>query len=177
MSAYLDAMDRTRFDAPALEAATTVRVLGALGPRMLALAAQRADGAHPYLVPPEHTHRAREILGRGALLCPEVAVILEPEPDRARRVARAHVGAYLRLENYRRNLARLGFGEDDVADRGSDRLVDSVVAWGSVEQTANRVREHLDAGADHVALQVLTEDPSRLPLEEWRSLAASSLFW
>jgi probable F420-dependent oxidoreductase len=176
MSAYLDAMDRTRFDAPALEAATTVRVLGALGPRMLTLAAQRADGAHPYLVPPEHTHRAREILGRGALLCPEVAVILEPEPDRARRVARAHVGAYLRLENYRRNLARLGFGEDDVADRGSDRLVDSVVAWGSVEQTASRVREHLDAGADHVALQVLTEDPSRLPLEEWRSLAASSLF-
>jgi probable F420-dependent oxidoreductase len=143
---------------------------------MLALAAQSADGAHPYLVPPEHTHRAREILGRDALLCPEVAVILEPEPDRARRVARAHVGAYLRLENYRRNLARLGFGEDDVADRGSDRLVDSVVAWGSVEQTASRVREHLDAGADHVALQVLTEDPSRLPLEEWRSLAASSLF-
>src|SRR5205807_2662967 len=99
MRAYLDAMDQAHYDAPALEAAPTVRVLAALGPRMLALAAERADGAHPYLVPPEHTQQARQILGPTPLLCPEVAVVLEPEPERARLIARAHLGAYLRLAN------------------------------------------------------------------------------
>jgi probable F420-dependent oxidoreductase len=176
MRAYLDAMDRARYDAPALETAPAVRVLAALGPRMLALAAERADGAHPYLVPPEHTRRARQILGPTALLCPEVAVVLEPEPDRARRIARAHLATYLRLANYRRNLARIGYGEDDLADAGSDRLVDDVVAWGPLEQATGRVRQHLEAGADHVAVQVLTEDRTKLPLEEWRALATSSLF-
>lgn len=176
MRAYLDAMDRARYDSPALEAAATVRVLGALGPRMLALAAERADGAHPYLVPAEHTHRAREILGPRALLCPEVAVVLEAAPERARHIARAHLSSYLRLTNYRRNLVRLGYGDDDLADGGSDRLVDAVIAWGTVEQAVARVRRHLEAGADHVALQVLTDDPARVPVEEWRTLAASSLF-
>jgi probable F420-dependent oxidoreductase len=176
MRAYLDAMDRAHYDAPALEAAATVRVLGALGPRMLDLAAERADGAHPYLVPPEHTSRARQILGPTALLCPEVAVVLESEPERARHIARAHLGTYLRLPNYRRNLARLGYGEDDLADAGSDRLVDAVVAWGPLEEASARVRRHLEAGADHVAVQVLTEDRARLPLEEWRALATPNLF-
>ena len=176
MRAYLDAMDQARYDAPALEAAPTVRVLAALGPRMLALAAERADGAHPYLVPPEHTQRARQILGPTPQLCPEFAVVLEPEPERARLIARAHLGAYLRLANYRRNLARIGYTEDDLVDAGSDRLVDAVVAWGAPEQVTDRVRQHLDAGADHVALQLLTDDRARLPLEEWRALAASNLF-
>jgi probable F420-dependent oxidoreductase len=176
MRAYLDAMDRAHYDAPALEAADTVRVLAALGPRMLDLAAERADGAHPYLVPAEHTSRARQILGPTALLCPEVAVVLESEPERARRIARAHLGTYLRLANYRRNLARLGYGDDDLADAGSDRLVDAVVAWGPLEQVSARVHQHLEAGADHVAVQVLTEGRARLPLEEWRALATSNLF-
>ncbi len=175
MRAYLDAMDQAQFAAPALDAAPTVRVLGALGPRMLGLAAERADGAHPYLVPPEHTRQARQILGTTALLCPEVAVVLEPEPDRARGIARAHLGTYLRLANYRRNLARLGYDEDDLADAGSDRLVDSIVGWGTVERVSARLDDHLEAGADHVAVQVLTEDRARLPLEEWRALARSNL--
>jgi probable F420-dependent oxidoreductase len=176
MRAYLDAMDQAHYDAPALETAPTTRVLAALGPRMLALAAERADGAHPYLVPPEHTQRARQILGPTPLLCPEVAVVLEAEPSRARRIARAHLGAYLRLPNYRRSLARIGYGEDELADAGSDRLVDAVVAWGSVEEATGRLRRHLDAGADHLAVQVLTEDRARLPLAEWRALATSNLF-
>jgi probable F420-dependent oxidoreductase len=176
MRAYLDAMDRSRYDAPALEAAPTARVLAALGPRMLALAAERANGAHPYLVPPEHTNGARQILGPSRLLCPEVAVVLEPDADRARRIARAHLGAYLRLPNYRRSLARLGYGEEDLADAGSDKLVDAVVAWGPLEQAASRVGRHLEAGADHVAVQVLTEDRARLPVQEWRTLATSNLF-
>jgi probable F420-dependent oxidoreductase len=176
MRAYLDAMDRAHYDAPALEAAPTVRVLAALGPRMLALAAERADGAHPYLVPPEHPRRARQTLGPRALLCPEVAVVLEPDAGRARRIARAHLGAYLRLANYRRSLARLGYSDDDLAEAGSDRLVDAVVGWGPLEQVTSHLHQHLDAGADHVAVQVLTEDRARLPLEEWRTLATSSLF-
>ena len=95
---------------------------------------------------------------------------------RARRIARAHLGTYLRLPNYRRSLARIGYGEDDLADAGSDRLVDAVVAWGPLEQATDRLRQHLEAGADHVAVQVLTEDRARLPLEEWRAIAGSNLF-
>ncbi len=171
MSAYLDAMDRSPYLAPAPEPSAMVRVLAALGPRMLALAGARADGAHPYLVPPEHTRRAREVLGPGKLLCPEVAVVLETEPDQARGVARQHLGAYLQLDNYRRNLLRLGYGEHDLAGGGSDRLVDALVGWGPVERVAGHVRSHLDAGADHVAIQVLTAEPDRMPLDEWRLLA------
>ena len=171
MRAYLDAMDRAFYDAPAPGATDMVRVLAALGPRMLALAAERADGAHPYLVPPEHTHRARQILGATKLLCPEFAVVPEPDAAEARRIARKHLGTYLRLKNYYRSLSRLGYGEDDLSGGGSDRLVDALVGWGTLEQVARRVGEHLDAGADHVAVQVLSEDPARLPLDEWRSLA------
>jgi probable F420-dependent oxidoreductase len=133
MGAYLDAMDRAFYDAPAPGATDMVRVLAALGPRMLALAAERADGAHPYLVPPEHTHRARQILGATKLLCPEVAVVAEPDPAEARRIARKHLGTYLRLKNYHRSLSRLGYGEDDLSGGGSDRLVDALVGWGTLE--------------------------------------------
>lgn len=175
MRAYLDAMDLCPYDAPEPEPAAMIRVLGALGPRMLALASERADGAHPYLVPPEHTHRARQLLGPDKLLCPEVAVVLEPDPDQARRIARSHLGAYLELDNYRRSLSRLGYEEKDLAGRGSYRLVDAVVGWGPIDRVTRRVHEHLEAGADHVAIQVLSEVPTRLPLEAWRALAGALL--
>jgi probable F420-dependent oxidoreductase len=172
MRAYLDAMDRAPF--LALRSATDPpRVIGALAPRMLALAAERADGAHPYFVPPEHTRRAREIMGPRALLAPEQAVVLETDPDRARQIARAHMAIYLGLPNYVNNLKRLGFTDADVAGGGSDRLVDAIVAWGTVDAVVARVRAHHDAGANHVCLQVLGPDPRALPLAEWRTLAAA----
>jgi len=173
MRRYLDAMDHAPYLAPMPDPAAMTRVLGALGPRMLALAGEVTDGAHPYLVPVEHTEQARAILGPTKLLCPEVAVVVIPDPEAARRVARAHLATYLQLANYRGNLARLGFGDDDLTGGGSDRLVDALVAWGPVERVVRRVHEHLDAGADHVAIQVLTADPSRVPLEEWTELAAA----
>lgn len=171
MRAYLDAMDRAPYDSPL--PAEAPRVLAALGPRMLALAAERASGAHPYLVPVEHTRRARAALGPGPLLCPETAVVLIDDEAAARSVARAHLRTYLRLANYARNLLRLGFSEDDLADGGSDRLVDALVGLGGVEGACRQVREHLEAGADHVAVQVLVEDPARLPESEWEALAAA----
>ncbi|HUZ21889.1 MAG TPA: TIGR03620 family F420-dependent LLM class oxidoreductase [Acidimicrobiales bacterium] len=170
MAAYLDAMDAARFDAPR-PPTRPPRVLAALGPRMLELAAARADGAHPYLVPVEHSEFARSVLGDGPLLCPEQAVVLESDPARARAIARRHLGAYLRLPNYVRNLRRLGFSEEDVTGDGSDRLVDAVVAWGHEEHVASRVRDHLEAGADHVAVQLLADDPTALPSEGWATLA------
>ena len=173
MRRYLDAMDQAPYLAPRPDPSTVHRVLGALGPRMLTLAAERADGAHPYLVPVEHTVQAREILGPGKLLCPEVAVVVTSDRRVARRVARAHLDTYLQLANYRRNLAGCGFADRDVAGGGSDRLVDALVARGPVERVVRRVDEHLDAGADHVAIQVLTPDPDRLPTEEWAELAAT----
>ena len=170
MRAYLDAMDRAPFMAapPTVE---PVRVIGALAPKMLALAAERTAGAHPYFVPPEHTRRAREILGRGPLLAPEQAVVLEKDPTKAREVARAHMQIYLGLPNYVNNLRRLGFGDDDLAGGGSHRLVDAIVAWGDVDAVVARVRAHHDAGADHVGVQVLDPDPRALPLPQWRTLA------
>jgi probable F420-dependent oxidoreductase len=169
MRAYLDAMDQARYESPA-PAESPIRVLAALGPRMLELAAERADGAHPYFVPVSHTELARRIMGPGKLLCPEQAVVMDPDPRSAREVARRHTGAYLRLPNYRQNLLRLGFSEADCEGGGSDRLVDAIVAHGSAEVVAQRLREHLQAGADHVAIQVLTGDPLVVPLAEWREL-------
>jgi probable F420-dependent oxidoreductase len=138
---------------------------------MLALAAEKADGAHTYLVPPEHTARARAALPSGHLLLPEQAVVLDTEPASARATARSHTRFYLGLRNYAANLERLGFGAADLADGGSDRLVDALVAWGDVDDVVRRVREHLDAGADHVAVQVITGDRRSLPLDGWRALA------
>jgi probable F420-dependent oxidoreductase len=148
-------------------------VLAALGPKMLRLAAERAQGAHPYFVPVEHTAVARETLGHGPLLAPEQMVVLERDPATARAIARQHMAVYLRAPNYLNNLARFGFGEDDLAGGGSDRLVDAIVAWGSVDDVRSRVRAHFAAGADHVCVQVLAADGTTIPDAGWNELAAA----
>ncbi len=146
-------------------------VLAALGPRVLRLAAERTGGAHPYLVTPEHTRRAREILGTGLLLVPEHKAVLEADPARARALGRPRVqNPYLSLVNYTSNLRRLGWGEDDLSDGGSDALIDALVAHGTAAQVAARLTEHLDAGADQVAVQLISE-PGADPLDGYRQLA------
>jgi len=174
MREYLDAMEHAPFMAhpPPREPET---VIGALAPKMLKLAAERTRGAHPYFVPPEHTKRAREIMGPKALLAPEQAAVLEKDADTARTIGRGHMAIYLGLPNYVNNLRRLGFGDDDFKDGGSNRLVDAIVAWGDVDAIVKRVREHHDAGADHVCVQVLGPDPRALPLGDWRRLAPALL--
>jgi len=174
MRSYLDRMDAAMFVA-AEPPEPPRRVLAALGPKMLALAAERADGAHPYFVPVEHTARAREILGSGPLLAPEQHVVLETDPAEARRIAREHMAIYLGLPNYVNNLRRFGFTDDDLADGGSDPLVDAIVAWGDVDAIRARVQAHHDAGADHVAVQVLERDRAIVPLDHWRELAPALL--
>ncbi len=165
MVAYLDALDAAGVPADR-------RVLAALGPRMLRLSRDRAAGSHPYLVTPEHTAEAREALGSGALLTPELKVILEPDADRARSVARAHLAFYLTLPNYTNTFLRLGYTEPDLADGGSDRLIDAVYAWGDDDRIRERVDEFHAAGADHVALQVLDRrEDDALPRKEWERLA------
>jgi probable F420-dependent oxidoreductase len=174
MREYLDRMDGSMYIATE-PTEPPRRVLAALGPRMLALASERTDGAHPYNVPPEHTAQAREILGPAKLLAPEQAVVLETDPVEARRVGRGHVAIYRDLPNYMNNLRRFGITDDDLADGGSDRLVDMLVAWGDVDAIRARVQAHLDAGADHVAVQVVTRQRGALPLTEWRELAPALL--
>ncbi len=154
MRSYLDGMDQAAEGAPRAEVPAPV-VLAALGPRMLELARDRADGAHPYFVPSAHTPLARQALGPGKLLVPEQAVVVSADASEARRLARQHMHMYLQLPNYVNNLRRLGYGDDDLGGGGSDRLVDAVVAWGAPGVVAGRVREHLDGGADHVLLQPL----------------------
>jgi probable F420-dependent oxidoreductase len=174
MRAYLDGMDRAPYRAVP-PSVSPIRVLAALGPQMLQLAAERAGGAHPYFVPPEHTARAREILGSDRLLAVEQAVVLETDAAKAREIARAHTSRYLALPNYVNNLRRLGFGDADVVDAGSDRLVDAIVAWGDMTAVINRVRAHQSAGADHVCVQVLPRDPQALPIPQWREVASALL--
>lgn len=159
MTAYLEEMDAAADAAPSPDVPVP-RVLAALGPAMLALARERADGAHPYFVPPAHTKLARETLGDDKLLIPEQAVLLSTDPAEARAVARDHMRRYLQLPNYVNNLRHLGYTEDDVAGDGSDRLVDDIVAWGDDAAIGARVGEHLTNGADHVVVQALG-DPSR----------------
>jgi probable F420-dependent oxidoreductase len=172
MRRYLDAMDQAAEAYRAVKPGKRpARVLAALGPKMLALAAERADGAHPYLVTPEHTAKARAQLGPDRWLLPEQAVVLEADPACARAIARRHLSRYLDLPNYTDNFRRLGFTDDDLAGRGSDRLVDAIVAWGEVDRVMRRVMEHLDAGANHVAIQVFDADPHGLPMRQWRALA------
>jgi probable F420-dependent oxidoreductase len=151
LASYLDGLDAGGVPEDA-------RMLAALGPRVLRLAAERTAGAHPYLVTPEHTARAREILGAGKLLVPEQKVVLDTDPESARALARERLSIYLPLENYTNNWRRLGFTDDDLAAGGSDRLVDSMVAWGDEEAVRDRIAEHHAAGADQVALQVLNPD-------------------
>lgn len=134
-------------------------VLAALGPKVLRLAADRTAGAHPYLTTPEHTGRAREILGDGVLLAPEQKVVLDEDDDRGRATGRKTVKFYLGLQNYVANLRRLGFEDGDVDKPGSDRLVDELAVHGDGEAIAAGVRAHLDAGADHVTVQSLDADP------------------
>jgi probable F420-dependent oxidoreductase len=165
MVEYLDGLDGK---GPTV--ANDRRVLAALGPRMLRLAAERSAGAHPYFVPVEHTRRAREVLGADSLLAPEVTVVLERDPAAAREAARAFTTGYLALENYANNLRSLGFEEDDLTGGGSDRLVDAVVGWGDAGRIAGRVAEHFEAGADHVCVQVLAASDS-FPLDTYRELA------
>ena len=164
MTEFLDGLDAATPPVP-----PDGRALAALGPRMLALAAGRTAGAHPYLVTPEHTRQAREILGDGPLLAPEQKAVLETDPARARKLARGALNIYLQAPNYIANLLRLGFTEDDIS-QASDRLVDSLVVWGDETAIARRVAEHHAAGADHVCVQVVTGEPA-LPRSEWRTLA------
>jgi probable F420-dependent oxidoreductase len=169
MRAYLDAMDAALY-LGATPPHEPQRVLAALAPKMMGLAGARASGALSYFVPVDHTAAARSDLGPEGLLCVEQAVVLETDPDRAREAARSHTALYLTLPNYTNNLRRFGFDDDDLAGPGSDRLIDAVVAWGDLDAVAQRVQAHLDAGADHVCLQVITGD-HRPGVEQWRALA------
>lgn len=174
MRSYLDAMDNGLFTA-APASVPPRKVLAALGPKMLELAAERTEGAHPYFIPVEHTAFAREVMGDRGWLCPEQAVVLETDPGRAREIARAHMAMYLTLPNYTNNLKRFGFTDADLADGGSDRLVDAIVAWGDEEAIAERVAAHHAAGADHVCIQVLPPDGTSIPVDIWRRLAPALL--
>ncbi len=170
---YLDRMDTALFMAKGPDD-DGGRVLAALGPKMLELSATKANGAHPYFATPEHTATARAVMGADALLAPEQMVVLETDPTEARRIARQGMSVYMRAPNYLNNLRRLGFGDGDFTDGGSDRLVDAIVAWGSEEQIAARVAEHHAAGADHVCVQVL-QDGMAMPEAQWRRLAPALL--
>lgn len=166
-AAFLDALDAAQPPVPA-----DARVLAALGPRMLELAANRSRGAHPYLVTPEHTQRARELLGDGPLLLPEQTVILTEDAEEARAIGTGWFKRYLAMPNYANNMLRLGFSDDDVASV-SDRLFDAVIAWGDEDAVIGRVKEHLSAGADHVCVQVLTAELNEYPREQWQRIAAA----
>jgi probable F420-dependent oxidoreductase len=166
MAAYLDGLD-----AAATPLAVADRMLAALGPKMLELARTRTAGTHPYLVTPELTAMARAGIGPDGLVASEVGVVLETDPAKAREIARLHLQTYLALPNYANNWKRHGFTDDDIANGGSDRLVDALIGWGDEAAIAARVQQHRDAGADHVCVQVLTSDPGALPVDEWRTLA------
>ena len=164
MRNFLDGLDRSPAPPP-----VDGRCLAALRPKMLELACERTAGVHSYFVPVEHTRLARQALGPDKLLAPELACVVETDPARAREVARDYARLYLGLRNYTRNLLDLGFGEDDIADGGSDRLIDAVIPHGGAEQIAAVVQAHFDAGADHVCLQPLGEEG--IPRESWTALA------
>lgn len=166
MRHYLDELDAQDPPLP-----VGARVLAALGPKMQALAAERTAGVHPYLGTPTLTGIARQALGPEPLVAPEQAVVLDTDVDRARTIARTHLAMYLGLPNYANSILRVGYTEADLADGGSDRLVDALVVHGDEAAVAARVAEHREAGADHVCIQVLTGDPLHLPLAEWRRLA------
>jgi probable F420-dependent oxidoreductase len=139
------------------------RVLAAAGPQLLKLSARRSAGAHPYLTTPEHTGQARELLGPEAFLAPEHKVVLSADVEEARAVGRGYLELYLNLTNALKNFKRLGFSDVDIAKPGSDRLVDAVVAHGTADEIAARLKQHLDAGADHVPVQVLTSPEKLVP--------------
>lgn len=165
MASFLDGLDTA-----ATPLARSRRVLAALGPKMVQLARSRAAGTHPYNVTPEYTAMARDALGPSGLILPEQAVSLTTDPRLARKLGREHLAHYLNLPNYTNNLRRLGYNDDDFADGGSQRLIDALVAWGDETAIESRIRQHRDAGANHVCIQVLSEE-GQLPRRAWRQLA------
>jgi probable F420-dependent oxidoreductase len=174
MREYLDGMDRAVSSAPEPESEPRM-VLAALGPKMLGLAAERALGAHPYFAPVEHTAFARQRLGQDPVLAVEQTVVLESDPSQARRVARQFAVHYLQTTNYANNLKRMGWTDADLSGQGSDAVIDAVVAWGDVDKVVNRVRQHMDAGADHVCVQVVSDDENDVCLPQLRELAPALL--
>jgi probable F420-dependent oxidoreductase len=164
MRAFLDGLDASPTPPPSDE-----RCLAALGPKMLELAGERAAGTHTYFVPVEHTRAAREQLGPGKLIAAELACVVDSDALRAKAIAREYAKLYLGLRNYVQNLRQFGFNEDDVANGGSDRLIDAIIPQGSVEEIAAIAHAHLDAGADHVCVQPLGEDG--IPRNAWTALA------
>ncbi len=157
MRRVLEAMEQSLYIGPPPAEEAPV-VIGALRPKMLALAAEMTQGAHPYNVPPEHTAYARDILGEGPWLCPDQKAILVTDPSRARELGRQHLGTYLTLPNYRNNWRALGFGDADFENGGSDALIDAVFVWGDEKAIADRIQAHYDAGATHVCLQPIRSD-------------------
>lgn len=174
MRAYLDEMDAVESSAPEPKE-KPARVLAAYGPAMMRLAAERAAGAHTYLVTVEHTAGARGILGLGPILAVEQAVVLERDPNEARRVARDHLGYYLKTPQNLAKLRRLGYSEEDFGGGGSDRLADALVVWGGIDQIAARIRAHVEAGADHVCIQVIGVEPGDAIMSRWKLLAEALL--
>jgi probable F420-dependent oxidoreductase len=172
MRTYLDAMAAAQYAAPEPDPPVPL-VLAALGPRMLELAAERADGAHPYFVPVEHTPIARQHLGAEPFLGVEMTAVLTSDRERGLRIGRAFAKNYLALPNYANNLRRLGWSDEDVAGEGSERLVDAVIAIGDVDTIVRRIRDHLDAGADHVCVQLREEKSTDPALAAYRELAAA----
>jgi len=168
MNDFLDGLDRAERAVPREE-----RVVAALGPKMLELAAERSLGAHPYFTTVEHTRFARERIGPGAVLAPEVAVVVDRDPESGRAHARAYAASYLRMSNYTGNLLRLGFSARELADGGSDRLIDAVIPHGSAEAIAEAVQAHLEAGADHVCVQPVGHGTEQV--DDYRALARALL--
>jgi probable F420-dependent oxidoreductase len=168
MREFFDGLDSAPQPVPREE-----RVAAALGPKMLDLAAERSLGTHPYFTTPDHTRFARERIGPDGLVAPELAVVVEPDPETAREIARSYAKMYLGLSNYTNNLLRFGFTEEDIADGGSDRLIDAVIPHGTPAAIAEAVHAHLDAGADHVCLQPLGHGSP--PVADYRALAATLL--
>ncbi len=164
MRRFLDGIDAAPEDVPVER-----RALAALGPKMVDLSAERSLGALPYFSPVAHTKFARERLGPGPFLAPEVACVVDPDPDSGRAKARDYAQLYLRLSNYTNNLRRLGYGDEDLGDGGSDALIDAVIPHGTAEDIARAGQEHMDAGADHIAFQTVGVDG--MPEEAWRALA------
>jgi probable F420-dependent oxidoreductase len=172
MAKYLEEMDGAIFRAvgPAERPPT---VLAALGPKMLQLSGEKADGAHPYFVPVEHTALAREIIGADAILAPEQMVVLDTDRSRALDTARKAMAVYLRAPNYVNNLKRHGFDDTDFADGGSERLVDAIVVTGDVDAAMARINAHFEAGASHVCVQLFDNDGAVIPEGAWRELSTA----
>src|SRR3954452_13156213 len=165
MREFFDGLDHAETPVP-----KDLRLAAALGPKMLDLSAERSLGTHPYFIDVQHTRFARERLGEGPLVAPEVAVVLEADDETARKLAREYAKTYLNLTNYTANLLKFGYTEDDIANGGSDRLIDAVIPHGSPERVAEAIRAHLEAGADHVCIQPLGHGDE--PLEDFEKLAA-----